>query len=147
MFFDIGSGKYSDKIVPDKAVFIRGFAFHLAEEHIGDGQRDPIILLKLHTCKPEISRAEFLQRWGDGHAERVQLLQTNGVIKRYAQFHNVGRREDGLFDEVGNCNDGSAAWSFANMNELEAFLASDAQAEIAQDEFEFCAETNYSEVR
>ena len=146
-FFDIGPGKYSDKIVPDEAVFIRGFAFHLAEEHIvvniGDGRRDPIILLKLHTRKPEISRAAFLQRWGGSHAERVQLLQTNGVIKRYAQFHNVGRREDGLFDEVGNCYDGSAAWSFANMNELEAFLASDAQAEIAQDEFEFCAETSY----
>jgi hypothetical protein len=147
-FFDLGPGKYGDKIVPDEAVFIRGFAFHLAEEHIVIGRegrrRDPIVLLKLHTRDPATSRAQFRGRWMAQHADCVRRLAAgSNLIRRYAQLVNVSEAADRLYDPEGDRIDGVGALSFANINDLEDFLAGPEGTELRADEQAFAAETRY----
>jgi hypothetical protein len=147
-FFDLGPGKYGDKIVPDEAVFVRGFAFHVAEEHVviqnGDRRRDPIIMVKTHTRNMGSTRADFRARWQTQHARLISgLTQAQGVIRRYAQLHNLSQPGDLLYDPVGDRFDGVTVMSFANMNELEDFLASPEYRRVESDEREFAAESRY----
>jgi len=147
-FFSAGPGKYADKIVPDEAVFLRGFAYHLAEEHVvvqrGDRRRDPIVLVKLHRRAQALSRAAFRGRWMAQHAAIVRELPVAGcLVKRYAQLVNIGEPGDALFDAAGDRIDGVGVYSFANMNDCEDFVAGAAQATLAADEREFCADTSF----
>jgi len=146
-FFDVGPGKYGQKIVPDEAVFIRGFGVHVAEEHVvveADRRQHPVVLLKTHVRNPELTRAQFRGRWMAEHAERVRRAATaGGLVRRYAQLVNVSEPGDALYDAVGDRIDGVGAMSFANMNDVEDFLASDAYAELRADEREFASESAY----
>ncbi len=145
-FFSGGPGKYAGKIVPDEAVFLRGFAFHLAEEHVvvqrGDRRREPIVLLKVHRRADALSRAAFRGRWMAQHAGILrELPDVARLVRRYAQLVNVGESGDALFDAAGDGIDGVGAYSFANMNDCEDFVASAGQAALAADEQQFCADT------
>lgn len=146
-FFDVGPGKYGEKIVPDEAVFLRGFAFHVAEEHVvieGDGRRDPVILIRLHVRQPALSRAEFRGRWMAQHAELLRgLPATRRFVRRYAQLVNVSAAGDRLYDPAGDRYDGLGVLSFANMNDCEDFLGSEDYARLRTDEGEFAAETTF----
>ncbi len=147
-FFNLGPGKYGNKIVPDEAVFIRGFGFHLAEEHVvlqrGDRRRDPIILIKTHVRNPELTRAQFRGYWMAQHAELV-VRATPGaeLVRRYAQLVNISVPGDKLYDSVGDRFDGISVISFANMNDVEDYLASTAYAAVQADEAEFARESAY----
>jgi hypothetical protein len=147
-FFDGGAGKYGERIVPDEAVFIRGFGFHIAEEHLvlqrGERRRDPIILVKTHMRNPALDRAEFRGRWMSRHASLVARGDgAAGLVRRYAQLVNVSQADDRLYDPEGDRCDGLSVMSFANMNDLEDFLASEAYAGIRADEIEFAADSPY----
>lgn len=147
-FFDLGGGKYAEKIVPDEAVFIRGFGFHLAEEHVvvqhGDRRRDPIIALKLHTRLPELSRPAFRGRWMAQHAALLrELAPPDGLLRRYVQLVNISEPGHKLYDAVGDRYDGIGVYAFANMNDCEDFFAGTAQATLAADELQFAARTEY----
>lgn len=147
-FFDAGPGKYGEKIVPDEAVFLRGFGFHLAEEHVvlqnGDRRRDPIIMIKTHVRAPGTTRADFRAYWRGAHADLIASLpQAKGVIRRYVQLHNISVPTDKLYDPVGDRFDGVTTMSFANMNEIEDFLASPEYQRVAADERKFAAESDY----
>ncbi|MBI5616149.1 MAG: EthD domain-containing protein [Gammaproteobacteria bacterium] len=145
-FFDLGPGKYGEKIVPDEAVFLRGFGFHLAEEHVifarGEQRRDPIIMIRCHSRRAGSSRAEFRARWLGAHAALVAGL-AGSRMKRYVQLHNVSTPNDRLYDPVGDRYDGVAIQAFANMNDLEDYLSSEAYARVAADEREFAGGTSY----
>ena len=143
-----GSAKYADKIVPDEAVFLRGFGYHLAEEHVvvqqGDRRRDPIILLKLHTRSAALSRAAFRGHWMAQHAALVrELPAARAFVRRYAQLVNISENGDRLFDPVGDVIDGVGAYSFANINDCEDFLASEAHAALVEDEQAFAADSPF----
>ena len=147
-FFDVGPGKYGDKIVPDEAVFIRGFGFHLAEEQViiqhGERRRDPIILLKLHARNTTLTREQFRGRWMAQHADLIRRLpQARALIRRYAQLVNISKPGDKIYDPVGDRFDGVTALSFANMNDLEDFLASPEYATVQADEADFARDTTY----
>ena len=147
-FFGAGPGKYADSIVPDEAVFLRGFAFHLAEEHVvlqrGDRRRDPVVLLKLHGRAHGLSRAEFRGRWMAQHAALLrELPDVARLVRRYAQLVNIGESGDALFDAAGDAIDGVGAYSFANMNDCEDFVAGAGHAALAADEAVFCAGTSF----
>ena len=142
------SDKYVNKIVPDEAVFIRGFGFHLAEEHVvlqlGEQRRDPIILLKLHARNPELTRPQFRGRWMAQHAELIRRLRAgNHGLRRYAQLVNVSSSTDKIYDPVGDRYDGVTAMSFADMTGLEEFLSSEEYREIREDETEFARDTTF----
>ena len=148
-FFGLAPGdKYLEKIIPDERVFLKGFAFNLSREFIiipDEGTRDPIIFIKTHERAPGLSRGEFLGLWLNSHA---QLVVGNPdaarYVKRYAQLHNVSVPEDApFFDPVGDQFDGITVMSFANVTELEAFLASDGYAAIAADEAVFTGRSEF----
>lgn len=144
-FFTAGAGKYGDKIMPDEAVFLRGFGFHIAEEHVvvqrGDRRRDPIVLVKLHTRNPTLTREEFRGRWMAQHAGRVRALDT--PLRRYAQLVNISDSSDRLYDVVGDAIDGVGVYSFANMNDCEDFVAGAAHAALVADEADFAQATSF----
>ncbi len=145
-FFDLNSGKYREKIIPDEAVFIRGFGFHLAEEHVileaANRRRDPIILIRLHARNSELTRAQFRGRWMAQHAEIVRrAAAADSRLRRYAQLVNISEVTDTLYDPVGDRYDGVSVMSFANMNDIEEFMSSEAYARIQTDEAEFARET------
>jgi EthD domain len=145
-FFDVGPGKYGDKIVPDEAVFIRGFGFHLAEEHVvlqrGQRRRDPIVLLKLHTRNAELTRPQFRGYWMAQHAELIRRLPAEQYgLKRYAQLVNVSVPGDKIYDAIGDRVDGVSAMSFADMNGLEDYLSSTDYQAIRDDEAAFARDT------
>ena len=148
-FFDPGPGKYGEKIVPDEAVFLRGFAFNLSEEHVvlgGDRRRDSILLVVTHVRRDGLTRRAFRERWGGAHADRLRSLpqaKPGGSLRRYAQLHNVSAAGDAFYDEVGDRFDGIGVMSFANINDLEDFLASSDYAGLAADADEFCTEVAY----
>ena len=145
-FFDLGPGKYGEKIVPDEAVFLRGFGFHLAEEHVivarGDQRRDPIVMIRCHTRRAATSRAEFRARWLGAHAALVASLAASRM-KRYVQLHNVSSAAERLYDPIGDRYDGIAIQAFANMNDLEEYLGSEAYRRVADDERAFAGETSF----
>lgn len=144
-FFSAGAGKYGDKIMPDEAVFLRGFGFHLAEEHVvvqrGDRRRDPIVLVKLHTRSPTSTREEFRGRWMAQHAGLVRELAA--PLRRYAQLVNISDSGDRLYDAVGDAIDGVGVYSFANMNDCEDFVAGAAHAALVADEADFAPATSF----
>lgn len=146
-FFNLGPGKYGNKIVPDEAVFIRGFGFHVAEEHVvlqGDRRRDPVILIKTHVRNAELTRAQFRGHWMAQHADLVtRSAPGSRLLRRYAQLVNISAEGDKLYDPVGDRFDGVGVMSFANMNDIEDYLASDAYAKIQADEAEFARESVY----
>lgn len=146
-FFDAGPGKYGDKIMPDEAVFLRGFGFHVAEEHVvvqrGDRRRDPIVLLKLHTRNPELSREAFRGRWMAQHAGLLRELTAGFPLRRYAQLVNISRADERLYDPIGDRIDGIGVYAFANMNDCEDFVAGDQHAALLADEAEFAADTSF----
>jgi hypothetical protein len=147
-FFATEGTKYGEKIMPDEAVFIRGFAFHVAEEHVviqrGDRRRDPVILTKLHQRASGLSREEFRGRWMAQHADLVRSLNGGaGLVRRYAQLVNIGREGDTLFDPVGDCYDGIGVYSFANMNDCEDFVGGADHAALVADERHFAAESGF----
>jgi hypothetical protein len=148
-FFGLEPGdKYIDKIVPDERVFLKGFAFNISKEYIllpDDETRDPIILIKTHERAPNLSREEFQELWLEEHAKDVLSSRTaRRLVGRYAQLHNVSTPADGAFyDPVGDRFDVVSVLSFANVNHLEEFLASDAYREIEAAEDRYTAETRY----
>ncbi len=146
-FFDVGPGKYGEKIVPDEAVFLRGFGFNIAEEHVvieGNRRRDPVILIRMHCRKAALSRAEFTGRWMAQHAELLRgLPAARDLVRRYAQLVNVSTPGDKLYDPVGDRYDGLGVYSFASTNDCEDFLCSTDYARLQADETAFNAETTY----
>lgn len=147
-FFLAPGGKYAGKIMPDEAVFIRGFAYHLAEEHVvvhaGNSRRDAIILIKLHVRAVDNSREAFRGHWMAQHADLVrQLPAARALVRRYVQLVNVSTPTDGLYDPQGDRYDGVGVYSFSNMNDCEDFIASSAHAALEADERAFTAETSY----
>jgi len=147
-FFGAGPGKYAEKIMPDEALFIRSFAFHLAEEHIviesAGLRRDPLVLLTTHTRNAGLTRAQFRGRWMAQHAQLMrELAPTVAGFRRYAQLVNVSEPSDPIYDALGDRFDGVSALSFASMNDLEDFLASPVYQRLRNDEREFAAESSF----
>lgn len=152
-FFDAdgGLGKYTNKVVPDEKVFIKGLAFQLCEEHVviesPASRRDPVLLIKNHVRHPSLSRDTFRELWRGSHAELIASLPEAGeVVRRYTQLPNVGRPVDPIYDEVGDAIDGVSVMAFANMNDLEEFLGGESYAEIARDERDFCSSEYYTAI-
>lgn len=148
-FFGLEPGdKYGDKIIPDEQVFLKGFAFNISREFVlipDRGTRDPIILVKTHERDASFSRREFQEYWLEEHAK---TLTTNGkagrLVQRYAQLHNISRPEDApLFDPVGDRFDVISVLSFANVNDLEAFLVSPLHEQLEEAEEEFTEESRF----
>jgi EthD domain len=142
------SEKYLRKIVPDEAVFIRGFGFHLAEEHVviqvGEPRRDPIVLLKMHVRNPDFTRPQFRGRWMAQHAEMIRRISVSRYrLQRYAQLVNISNPSDKFYDPVGDRYDGVSALSFADMVGLEDFLSSDDYQAIRRDEAQFAQDTTF----
>ena len=146
-FFSAGPGKYGEKIMPDEAVFLRGFGFHVAEEHEivqrGDRRRDPIVLLKLHTRTAGTSREAFRGRWMAQHAALLREQTAARPLRRYVQLVNVSRADEALYDPIGDRIDGIGVYSFANMNDCEDFVASEAHAALVADEAAFAPDTSF----
>jgi hypothetical protein len=78
------------------------------------------------------------------HGDLVtRLARQSGLVRRYAQLVNISSAGDRLYDPVGDRCDGLGVMSFANMNDVEDFLTSDAYAEIRADEVGFANESVY----
>jgi hypothetical protein len=147
-FFGVNPGdKYHDKIQPDEKVFLKGFAFNISKEFIiipDQGSRDPVIFVKTHKRNPSLTREQFQDRWLEHAKLVVSDPTTRKLVKRYAQLHNISVPSDApFFDPVGNQFDGITVMSFANPNDLEDFLTSDAYEAIVEDENNFIAESEF----
>ncbi len=123
----------------------------LCEEHVVRESEtpldDPVVLVRHHWRHPALSRASFRETWRGSHAALVEELPAATRIRRYVQLHNVGDPGDPLYDAAGDVVDGTSLWSFASLEELETLLAGSDYREIAADERDFCATTEFFTAR
>lgn len=130
--------QYDKRVVADEQTAFRMVTRSITREYIllpSPRHRDPLSLVKIHYRQPGISREQFQQRLLDHHAALV-LTQpaTHTYVRRYAQLHNIGSTQT---DPEGSLMDGISVLSFASVNDVEDYLASDDYAAIEADEATF----------
>jgi hypothetical protein len=138
----LGSARFREKILPEDRVLFRDIAPILTRQYLivpSSQGNEPVTLVKLHVRAAHIDRAAFQQWWLHEHASLVKGAAGERV-RRYAQLHNIGPVGRGLpFQHpYGTLVDGVTLMSFDSVTELEAFLASPGQQDIARDEARMC---------
>lgn len=149
----LGTPRVRFKILPEDLTIFRDIAPILAKQYIvkpsGTGG-EAVALVETHVRRAGLEREEFQRLW---------LLQAGGImaspdaaryVKRYVQLHNIGPRSPGqpLFHPQSSLIDGVTLMSFANMNDLESYVASSAmnvESDIMDDgQRELWAGLNYT---
>lgn len=130
--------QYDKRVVADEQTAFRMVTRSITREYIllpSPQHRDPISLVKIHYRRPELSREAFQTRLLHEHANLV-LAQaaTHTYVRRYAQLHNIGSTQ---FDPEGSLMDAISVLSFASMNDVEDYLATDDYRTIEADEATF----------
>jgi len=130
--------QYDKRVVADEQTAFRMVTRSITREYIllpSPNHRDPISLVKIHYRHPGLSQEAFQARLLQQHAE-VVLAQaaTHTYVRRYAQLHNIGSTQ---FDPEGSRMDAISVLSFASMNDVEDYLASDDYRVVEADEASF----------
>lgn len=143
---DVGAVLTTDrvktKIIPEDLAMFRDIAPVLAKQFIiraSSTARDAITLVKTYRRKPSSDRAAFHTRWLE-HADLfLNACESDGLVTRYVQLHNIGGERVGepFYHPETSAFDGVSLFSFPNMNDVEAFLTSAAWSTLASDEREF----------
>ncbi len=91
--------------------------------------RDAFSMVKIHMRRPEMSRDDFRRRLLNDHPNLV-LAQgaTTGLVRRYAQLHNIGSTQK---DPEGSKIDAVSMFAFASMNDVEDCLVSDQHGSVS----------------
>lgn len=149
----LGQGQYAKRIIADEQVAFRMVTREVAREYIvipSARHRDPVSLVKIHRRRPDLSREAFQERWLRQHADLVAgKAATAEYVRRYAQLHPFGSTQE---DPEGSKIDGISILSFASLNDVEDYLATDdyvaieaAEAELTDlKASEFWTAVNYS---
>ncbi|WP_045959037.1 hypothetical protein [Xenorhabdus poinarii] len=126
----LGNERVINKILPeDKAIF-RDIAPLLAIQYIiipAASGNEPITLVKIHKRKKGTSRSDFQTWWLGSFSEEVKKVnESNKLIKRYVQLHNIGPTEEGkpFYHKYTSSIDGVSLFSFDSINDLEDYLRS-----------------------
>ena len=131
--------QYDKRIIADEQTAFRLVTREIAREYIllpSPQHRDPLSLVKIHYRRPELSREEFQQRLLDHHAALVVAQPaTHTYVRRYAQLHNIGSTQQP--DPEGSPIDAISVLSFASVNDVEDYLATDDYQAIEADEATF----------
>lgn len=130
--------QYDKRIIADEQTAFRLVTREIAREYIllpSPQHRDPISLVKIHYRRPELSREEFQTRLLDHHAALVIAQPaTHTYVRRYAQLHNIGSTQA---DPEGSLIDAISVLSFASVNDVEDYLATNDYQAIEADEATF----------
>ena len=134
----LANKRVQEKIAPEDRAMFRDIAPILSREYIVHPSAtgaESVTLVKLHRRANGISRQAFHHWWLHEHAG-VVLSNANGLIRRYAQLHNVGPTEAGqpLFHAVASQIDGVTLVGFTSVNDVEAYLESAEQREVTAHE-------------
>jgi hypothetical protein len=136
----LGAERVRRKILPEDQAIFRDLGPVLARQFIimpntaGD---DSIVLIKTHIRRDDLDRETFQRRWLHDHAELVVgQADTQRLVKRYVQLHNIGPITEGVpfFHPVASRIDGVTLMAFASMKDVESFLLSDGHAAIDEAE-------------
>jgi len=131
--------QYDKRIIADEQTAFRLVTREIAREYIllpSPQHRDPLSLVKIHYRRPELSREEFQKCLLDHHAAVVMAQPaTHTYVRRYAQLHNIGSTQQP--DPEGNPIDAVSVLSFASINDVEDYLATDDYQTIEADEATF----------
>lgn len=130
--------QYDERIIADEQTAFRLVTREITREYIllpSPQHRDPISLVKIHYRRPELSREAFQARLLDHHAALVIARPaTHAYVRRYAQLHNIGSTQP---DPEGSLIDAISVLSFASVNDVEDYLATDDYLAIEADEATF----------
>jgi len=130
--------QYDKRIIADEQTAFRLVTREIAREYIllpSPQHRDPLSLVKIHYRRPELSREEFQARLLDHHAALVIAQPaTHTYVRRYAQLHNIGSTQA---DPEGSLIDAISVLSFASVNDVEDYLATNEYQAIEADEATF----------
>jgi len=130
--------QYDKRIIADEQTAFRLVTREIAREYIllpSPQHRDPLSLVKIHYRRPGLSREEFQARLLDHHAALVIAQPaTHTYVRRYAQLHNIGSTQA---DPEGSLIDAISVLSFASVNDVEDYLATDDYQAIEADEATF----------
>jgi len=130
--------QYDKRIIADEQTAFRLVTREITREYIllpSPQHRDPLSLVKIHYRRPELSRDEFQARLLDHHAALVIAQPaTHTYVRRYAQLHNIGSTQA---DPEGSLIDAISVLSFASVNDVEDYLATDDYQAIEADEATF----------
>jgi hypothetical protein len=142
----LSQAQYAERIIADEQTAFRMVTRELAREYIlipSATHREPISLVKLHFCKPGVSRQAFQDAWLHGLADEVMVkAATQAYVKRYVQLHPFGSSQE---DPEGSKIDGISVFSFATLNDAEDFVASRdwADLEAAESAFTDAERSNF----
>ena len=132
----LGAERVRRKILPEDQAIFRDLAPVLSRQFIimpntaGD---DSIVLIKTHIRRDDLDRETFQRHWLHDHADLVVgQADTQRLVKRYVQLHNIGPVTEGVpfFHSVASRIDGVSLLAFASMKDAESFLLSDGHAAI-----------------
>lgn len=130
--------QYDKRIIADEQTAFRLVTREIAREYIllpSPQHRDPLSLVKIHYRRPELSREEFQTRLLDHHAALVMAQPaTHTYVRRYAQLHNIGSTQA---NPEGSLIDAISVLSFASVNDVEDYLATNDYQAIEADEATF----------
>jgi hypothetical protein len=130
--------QYDKRIIADEQTAFRLVTREITREYIllpSPQHRDPLSLVKIHYRRPELSREEFQARLLDHHAALVIAQPaTHAYVRRYAQLHNIGSTQA---DPEGSLIDAISVLSFASVNDVEDYLATNDYQAIEADEATF----------
>lgn len=141
----LGHERVRSKILPEDLTIFRDIAPVLARQHIivpSATGNEAVTLVKLHVRQPGYKREAFQHWWLHEHAAIVcEQVDTQRLVKRYVQLHNIGPTEVGQpFYHPQTCViDGVTLMGFTSLNDVEDFLRSSAHAAIADSEAEMAA--------
>ncbi|WP_315759648.1 MULTISPECIES: EthD domain-containing protein [unclassified Bradyrhizobium] len=136
----LGAERVRRKILPEDQAIFRDLGPVLARQFIivpntaGD---DAIVLIKTHVRRDDLDRETFQRRWLHDHAELVVgQADTQRLVKRYVQLHNVGPVTAGapFFHPATSRIDGVTLLAFASMKDVESYLSSDGHAVVKEAE-------------
>ncbi|CAI9404948.1 hypothetical protein ANOBCDAF_01134 [Pleomorphomonas sp. T1.2MG-36] len=136
----LGAERVRRKILPEDQAIFRDLGPVLARQFIivpntaGD---DAIVLIKTHIRRDDLDRETFQRRWLHDHAELVVgQADTQRLVKRYVQLHNIGPVTEGVpfYHPLTSRIDGVTLLAFASMKDAESFVLSDGYVAIEEAE-------------
>jgi len=131
----LGQEKFAKRVVADEQVAFRMVTREITREYIlipSERHREPVMMVKIHMRRSQLSREEFQRRLLHEHAELVLAAPaTRSLVRRYAQLHNIGSTQE---DPEGSKIDAVSLLSFASLNDVEDYLVSDDHLKIEASE-------------
>jgi hypothetical protein len=147
--FFFSSDRIANKIWLEDRLIFRDMASMLSRQFIILPSRtcnEAVVMVRIHIRTADIDRAVFQHRWLNEHAALVtEQMDTQRLVKRYVQLHNIGDFEAGdrLFHSATQRIDGVSLMGFSSMNDIEEFVASDGYRAIEAHEKTLCTEREY----